>query len=134
MADEGPYIQEWIRWHLEQGAEHFYIYDNDRAELDYESFFSPELYPFVTVVPWKGVKKIFNITPQRRAYNHCTRNYARDCQWLAVVSAVGLGVWPVSCHPSGTSGRHPDPPLGLIGTEPRQLDTCWCTPTSDVTG
>ena len=37
---------------------------------------------------------------------------------LVVVSAVSLGVWPESCRPPGTSGRHPDPPLGLIGTEP----------------
>ena len=50
----------------------------------------------------------------------------------AVVSAVSLGVWPESCRPSGTSGRHPDPPLGYLAQN-RQLDTCWRTPTSDVT-
>ena len=30
-------------------------------------------------------------------------------------STMGLGVWPESCRPSGTSGGHPDPPSGLIG-------------------
>ena len=26
--DEGPYLKEWIEWHLKNGVEKFYIYDN----------------------------------------------------------------------------------------------------------
>jgi len=85
MANEGPYIQEWLRWHILQGAEHFFLYDNDPEELDYEKFFGKEMLAYITVIPWKNVRKLWKITPQRLAYRHCMRRYARLCRWLAVV-------------------------------------------------
>ncbi len=32
VRDENPYLEEWIRYHIEEiGVEHFYIYDNESA-------------------------------------------------------------------------------------------------------
>ncbi|MCL2797815.1 MAG: glycosyltransferase family 2 protein [Firmicutes bacterium] len=29
IRDESEYLEEWLRWHIGQGVEHFYIYDHD---------------------------------------------------------------------------------------------------------
>ncbi len=28
MKNEGPYLKEWLEFHLMTGVEHFYLYDN----------------------------------------------------------------------------------------------------------
>lgn len=34
--DEGPYLKEWVEWHLKQGVEKFYIYDNESTDCTKE--------------------------------------------------------------------------------------------------
>lgn len=29
IRDENEYLKEWLEWHINQGVEHFYIYDHD---------------------------------------------------------------------------------------------------------
>ena len=32
MKNAGPYIKEWLDYHLLAGVEHFFIYDNDSLD------------------------------------------------------------------------------------------------------
>ena len=32
MKNEGPYLKEWLDYHLLAGVDHFYIYDNDSTD------------------------------------------------------------------------------------------------------
>ena len=87
MANEAPYVKEWLSWHRDQGVEHFFIYDNDSWENDYEELFGKSLLPHITVQRWVG-KKVGGIfgqsTPQRQAYNHAMKNFAGLCRYVLV--------------------------------------------------
>ena len=88
MANEARWVKEWLCWHREQGVDHFFIYDNDQWENDYEELFGVDLLPYVTVQPWKEVEprgRRGKLTPQRQAYNHCMRHFAPSCRYLLVV-------------------------------------------------
>ena len=30
--NEGPYFKEWVEWHLSQGVDKFYVYDNESTD------------------------------------------------------------------------------------------------------
>ena len=40
LKDEGPYIKEWLDYHLAAGVEHFYLYNNDSSD-NYEKIVAP---------------------------------------------------------------------------------------------
>ncbi len=65
FKDAASYLDEWIRFHLRVGIEHFYFYDNG-SDDDYE----PVIRPFVddghvTLYKWPGVAQ------QNLTYQHC---------------------------------------------------------------
>ena len=64
FRDAASYLEEWLRFHLLVGVEHFYLYDNDSSD-DYLSV----LRPFcaegkVTLTRWPGPMQ------QLKAYAH----------------------------------------------------------------
>jgi len=77
--NEGPYFREWIEWHLKQGVEKFFIYDNESTDETKEV-----LAPYVE----KGIVE-YNYFPGRKrqlaAYDDCLERHRLDVRWLAVI-------------------------------------------------
>jgi len=79
VKDENDYIEEWIRYHLAIGIEHFFIYDNG-SKTDIK-----------TTLKELGLLKYASVTnfPGRnqhvKAYNHCLKNYGKTSQWIAFI-------------------------------------------------
>lgn len=77
--DEGPYFQEWIEWHLSQGVERFYIYDNESSDGTRE-ILVPYIQKGVVVYKyWPGYRR------QLAAYDDCLENYRFDSRWIAFI-------------------------------------------------
>lgn len=77
--NEGPYFQEWIEWHLAQGVEKFYIYDNESTDCTREV-----LQPYIE----SGVVDYQYFPGQKRqlaAYDDCFERHRFDTRWLAVI-------------------------------------------------
>lgn len=77
--DEGPYFKEWIEWHLSQGVDHFYIYDNESSDGTREI-----LQPYIDsgVVEykyWPGHRR------QLAAYDDCLNHYRLASRWIAFI-------------------------------------------------
>lgn len=77
--NEGPYFKEWIEWHLSQGVEKFYIYDNESTDETKEV-----LAPYIE----SGVVE-YNYFPGRKrqlpAYDDCFERHRLDARWIAVI-------------------------------------------------
>lgn len=77
--NEGPYFREWIEWHLKQGVEKFYIYDNESTDNTHEV-----LLPYIE----SGVVE-YTFFPGRKcqlpAYDDCFERHRLDTRWLAVI-------------------------------------------------
>ena len=77
--DEGPYFQEWIEWHLSQGVERFYIYDNESSDGTRE-ILEPYIQKGIVVYKyWPGYRR------QLAAYDDCLENYRFDSRWIAFI-------------------------------------------------
>lgn len=77
--NEGPYFREWIDWHLSQGVEKFYIYDNESSDETKEV-----LLPYIE----SGIVE-YNYFPGRKrqlaAYDDCMERHRLDTRWIAVI-------------------------------------------------
>lgn len=77
--NEGPYFREWIEWHLAQGVEKFYIYDNESTDNTKEV-----LAPYVEA----GIVE-YTFFPGRKrqlaAYDDCIERHRLDTRWIAVI-------------------------------------------------
>jgi len=79
VKDEAPYIEEWLEYHLLQGIQKFYIYDNESSDNLAEI-----LQPYIKdgVVEYKyfpGSEK------QIVAYNDVLQKAKMETYWLAVI-------------------------------------------------
>lgn len=75
IRDEAPYIAEWIEHHLNQGFEHFYLYNNESKDNILEV-----IKPYQHLITWHelpGTKQ------QRVAYDHMINNYKMQTEWCA---------------------------------------------------
>ena len=78
VKNEGLYLDEWLRYHLDLGFEHIYVYNNAPDEDGYDTA------PYgdrVTVIPFPG------IAVQMEAYNHCIERCRGRHTWLAFMDA-----------------------------------------------
>ena len=77
--NEGPYFAEWIEWHLSQGVEKFYIYDNKSADNTRQV-----LQPYID----RGVVD-YTYFPGRKqqlaAYDDCFERHRLEARWIAVI-------------------------------------------------
>lgn len=77
--NEGPYFQEWLDWHISQGVEKFYVYDNESTDGTREI-----LQPYID----KGIVD-YTYFPgyrmQLAAYDDCLKKHRFDTRWLAVI-------------------------------------------------
>lgn len=77
--NEGPYFEEWIEWHLGQGVEKFYIYDNDSTDATREVLAPYIERGVVEYNDWPGAKQ------QLPAYDDCLERHRLDTRWIAVI-------------------------------------------------
>lgn len=79
MKNEGPYLKEWLDFHLLVGVEKFYLYDNDSTDNTKEI-----LKPYIdkniveyTFFPGKA--------QQLAAYKTGLKQYVHETKWLAII-------------------------------------------------
>lgn len=77
--NEGPYFKEWLDWHIRQGVEKFYVYDNESTDCTREV-----LQPYiengtVDYIYFPGYRK------QLAAYDDCLKKHRYHTRWLAVI-------------------------------------------------
>lgn len=77
FRDAASYLDEWLRFHLRVGVEHFYLYDNDSSD-DYLS----------VIRPFRAAGQVtLTIRPgpmqQLKAYAHCLQENRDATRWLA---------------------------------------------------
>jgi len=79
FQDSASYLEEWLRFHLLVGVEHFYLYDNDSRD-DFQSVIKPFLSEGkITLHHWPGLGE------QTNAYHHCLDQHRKDAQWIAFI-------------------------------------------------
>lgn len=77
IRDEGEYLPEWLAWHLGQGVEHFYLYDDSR-EGPIRSYLG-EYDSYCTVRD--AVRYRFHL--QLEAYLDALRRFGGETEWMA---------------------------------------------------
>lgn len=81
MKNEGPYIKEWLDYHLLAGVNHFYIYDNESTD-DMKKILQPYIKAgIVTYIFYPGKAR------QYEAYNNAIKNYRFFCRYMAFIDA-----------------------------------------------
>jgi hypothetical protein len=79
FKDSAPYLDEWIRFHLQVGFDHLYLYDNDSSD-DYASVIEPLVASgHVTLHKCPGTGQ------QIKAFQHCLDSYRTGARWIAFI-------------------------------------------------
>lgn len=83
IRDENEYLEEWLRWHIGQGVEHFYIYDHGSKWPVREQVkeLGEEISSKVTVIDWSGSHS----DAQPDAYNDCLVRFRGESRWIGFV-------------------------------------------------
>ena len=79
MKNEGPYIKEWLDYHILVGVEKFYLYDNESTDNTTEILKPYIESGFVEYTYWPGKAQ------QQIAYTDCFNKHAFDTKWMAVI-------------------------------------------------
>lgn len=85
IRDENEYLEEWLRWHIGQGVEHFYIYDHGSKQpiKEFVQSLGTEISDKATVIDWSGKHK----DAQPEAYNHCLKYFRGESRWIGFLDA-----------------------------------------------
>ena len=83
IRDENEYLEEWLRWHIGQGVEHFYIYDHGSKQpvREFLQTLDNVITDRVTVTEWKGR----HADAQPDAYNDCLSRRRGESRWIAFI-------------------------------------------------
>lgn len=79
VKDENDYLREWLDYHRQIGAEHFYIYDNGSKQ------------PVREVIQMLGYGELATVTDipgqnmHVKAYQHCLDNFGYRSRWIAFI-------------------------------------------------
>ncbi|WP_340313239.1 glycosyltransferase family 92 protein [Rhizorhabdus argentea] len=92
VKDEGPYLAEWIEYHLLQGVEHVYVYDNGSNDRPWELLADYLTQGRATLIHWP------EHPGQLSAYNHAIRIFGRDSEWMAVIDVDEFIQPPANCN------------------------------------
>lgn len=79
MRNEGPFLKEWLDFHLLLGVSKFYLYDNGSEDAT-----AAVLLPYIR----SGVAECRQYPGECRqmeAYSHCAFHHRYDCEWLAFI-------------------------------------------------
>lgn len=75
VKNEADYIEEWLEFHLLQGVEHFYIYENGSTDRTIAKLLNYT--GLITIIPWEDSPGQFT------AYNHALKHFRDDSKWMA---------------------------------------------------
>jgi hypothetical protein len=80
FKDEGPYLREWIDFHLDQGIEQFYLYDHQSRDDSRD---------VVLEMAAAGIsielQAVTGISPQMPVYSLCLEAHRDDADWIAFI-------------------------------------------------
>ena len=79
MKNEGPYVKEWLDYHLLAGVEHFFIYNNGSPDNQSEVIEPYVDAGLVTYIDYPGKAR------QYEAYNAAVRDYKFYCRYIAFI-------------------------------------------------
>ena len=79
MKNEGPYLKEWLEFHLMTGVEHFYLYDNNSDDETIEILKGYIQRGIVSYQFWP------DHPGQLKACMHTLTNYKNDSFWIAFI-------------------------------------------------
>lgn len=77
--DEGAYFKEWVEWHIKNGVEKFYIYDNGSTDCTKEVLEPLIESGVIEYTYFPGHRK------QLAAYDNCLDKHRFDTRWLAFI-------------------------------------------------
>lgn len=83
---EGPYLKEWIDYHLLAGVDHFYLYDNESPDNQVEVAQAEIVKPYVEAglvdyFPFPGIRM------QMRAYNDAIKRFKFQSRYMSFTDA-----------------------------------------------
>lgn len=87
MRDDAPYLKEWVDFHLHQGVDHIYLYDNlseDHPERVLKEYIKKGT---VEIIPWKihhTTRKEWSDC-QNGAYMDCAKTKKNQVEWCAFI-------------------------------------------------
>lgn len=79
MKCEGPYLKEWLDYHLMAGVDHFYLYDNDSPDNQAEVAKPYVEAGLVTYIYFPGNCK------QVISYNDAVKNFKFQSRYMASI-------------------------------------------------
>lgn len=79
IRDENEYLPEWLEWHLSQGVEHFYIYDDSRKSSVGDVL--NKYAPYCTVQD--ATRYRYHL--QFEAYIDALRRFGEEAEWMAFI-------------------------------------------------
>jgi len=152
--NEEKYIEEWARFHLLVGADHFFVYNDGSTDRTIEILRDVVPSGLLTVTSWKNgepydVRRDRYLDNQVLAYVHAVANFGGDYRWMTFIdtdefilpkrnesieealSAVG-GFPNVSLpwHMFGRSGHMEKPEGGVLANFTERADN----PVSELAG
>lgn len=77
FKDENEYLQEWLEWHVKQGVEHFYIYDNGSKE-PVINYIDDEYKSCCSIIDAIG-------KTQKEVYDEYLKNFEEESEWTAFI-------------------------------------------------
>lgn len=82
VRNEAHNLPEWIDFHLAQGVDHLYLFDNESTDATPQLLSSYARSGLVTVIPWPHRKGYHT---QSRAFAHALRNFGGANRWMAFI-------------------------------------------------
>ena len=79
MKNEGPYLKEWLDYHILVGIDHFYLYDNESTDNTTEILKPYIKKGIVDYTYWPGKAQ------QMIAYTDGLSKYSNDTKWMAII-------------------------------------------------
>lgn len=109
IKDENEYLPEWLAWHVAQGVEHFYIYDDSR-----ESSVLDVLGEYADMCTVRDATR-YQYHLQFEAYIDALRRFGRETEWMAFIDTDEF------IRPTGTQSV-----LELLETMPDNAAAVLC--------
>lgn len=80
---EAHYLDEWLKFHISVGAEHFFLYDNRSTDKSSQRLVRYMDEGFVTRIDWPISKNTQGA--QKKAYQHCLEKFGQTSHWIAFI-------------------------------------------------
>ena len=140
FKDEAQYLSEWVSFHLSQGVEHLFLYDNLSTDGGADVLAPFIEAGFVTLKPWHVLKEDGG---QAAAYRDCLQEHGAQSFWIAFIDLdeflhavskplpallqeyVRFGGLFVHWQNFGSSGHTTKPVGGVVESFTRRARTTW---------